>query len=182
MDSPDSFRAGDSVSWTVSLSAFPASAGWSVSFRLLSQAGVAVDIETTPAGDDHAATLTAAATANWPAGNATLVCLATKGAERKTVGSKTVTILPDLAVIGTFDGRTQNQKALDDLEAALAAYAAAGQGHVGEYQVAGRVMKFRTVEEIEALIAHYRRAVLKERSVMALINGEPPPGRCYYRG
>ena len=182
MDSPDTFRAGDSVSWTVSLPAFPASAGWAVVFRVLFPAGVAVDIPTTAEGDDHVATRSASDTASWPAGSATLVCLATKAGERKTVGSKTVTILPDLAVIGTFDGRSRNQKALDDLEAGLAAYAAAGQGHVAEYQVAGRVMKFRTVEEIQALIAHYRRLVVKERAALALLNGEPPPGRCYYRG
>lgn len=182
MDSPDSFRAGDSVSWTVSLTAFPASAGWVVSYRLLTPSGVAIDIETTADGDDHVTTLTAANTAKWTAGTATLVCLASKGAERKTVGSKTVTVLPDLAVIGTFDGRSRNQKTLDDLEAALAAYAAAGQGHVAEYQVAGRLMKFRTVDEIEALIAIYHRAVAKERAALALLNGTPPPGRCYYRG
>lgn len=182
MDSPDSFRAGDSVTWTVSLPAFPASAGWAVSYRLLSPSGVAVDIDSTASGDDHVTTLTAANTSVLTEGTATLVCIATKGDERKTVGSKTVTILPDLAVIGTFDGRSRNQKTLDDLEAALAAYAAAGQGHVAEYQVAGRVMKFRTVEEIEALIAHYRRLVVKERAVLALLNGDEPPGRCYYRG
>jgi len=182
MDSPDSFRAGDSVSWTVSLPAFPASAGWAVSYRLLTPSGLAVDITTTADGDDHVANLTATQTAAWSAGTATLVCLATKSAERKTVDSKTVTILPDLAVIGTFDGRTLNKKTLDDLETALAAYAAAGQGHVAEYTVAGRVMKFRTVEEIESLIARYKRAVAKERAALALLNGEQTPGRCYYRG
>jgi len=182
MDSPDSFRAGDSVTWTVSLPAFPASAGWVVSYRLLSPSGVAIDIETTADGDDHVATLTAADTASWAAGTATLVCLAAKTGERKTVDSKTVSILPDLAVIGTFDGRSRNKKTLDDLETALAAYASAGQGHIAEYQVAGRVMKFRSVEEIQALIAHYRRLVIKENAIMALANGGQPPGRCYYRG
>lgn len=182
MGSPDSFRAGDSVSWTVSLPAFPASAGWAVLYRLLTPAGVASDITTTADGDDHVVTLSASDTSHWAAGTGTLVCIATKGAERKTVDSKTVTLLPDLGHVGTFDGRSRNQKALDDLEAALATYAADGKGHVAEYLVAGRTMKFRTVEEIQALIAHYRRQVVKERAALALLNGEPPPGRCYYRG
>lgn len=182
MDEPTSFRAGDSAAWTATLQDYPASAGWTLSYRLLSQAGVAQDIETTPVGDDYHVSLTTADTAAWPAGNATLVKIVSKGSERITLGAPVVAILPNLATAPTYDGRTQNEKGLADAEAALAAYVAAGQMHVEGYEVAGRTMKFRTVQDIKDLIAHYRVAVMRDRTAQALLNGDQPPGRCYYRG
>ena len=182
MDHPNTFRAGDSVAWRVSLTDYPPAAGWSLTYRLLSAAGIAQNIVATPDGDDYSVSLSAAATADWPAGPAALVCLVAKGDERITLGAPLVTVLPNLAVAGNHDGRSAAEKGLADAEAALAAYVAAGQMHVDGYEVAGRKMQFRSVDDIRALITHYRLAVLKERAARAQANGDAPPGRVYYRG
>ena len=182
MDEPTSFRAGDSASWTVNLPDYLPSAGWSLKYRLLSLGGVAQDIAATPSGDDYAVAITSSESASWIAGSATLVKFVEKGAQKVTLAPVVVQILPDLSVAASHDGRTANEKGLADAEAALAAYVAAGQMHVECYEIAGRSMKFRTVQDIKDLINHYRLAVAKDNDAKALLTGGSPRGRVYYQG
>lgn len=181
MSEPTVFRAGDSVAWTRSLPEHLPADGWVLKYRLLWPAGTAVDIDTTAAGDEHAVDLGSADTANWPAGQVTLVAYVEKDAQRVTLGQQQVSVLPDLTTAETFDSRTANQKALAAAEAALLAYMEKGQAHVAEYDIAGRKMKFRTAGEIVDLINHYKREVAKERAALAAIHGHVP-GRVFYRG
>ncbi|MEW6612698.1 MAG: hypothetical protein AB1409_08155 [Pseudomonadota bacterium] len=174
MNAPTSFRAGDSVSWTETLAAYPASAGWALKYRLLWSTGTAVAITATASGDGFAVTLSATDTAAWTAGAATLVSWVEKGTQRVTLAQQAVTILPNLAAAATYDGRSQAQKALADAKAALAAYMANGQIHVAEYEIAGRRMKFRSSAEIRDLINHYEREVAAERALQALLEGGTP--------
>lgn len=182
MDQPTSFRAGDSVTWTVSLPDYPASVGWVLKYRLLSAASAAVDITATADGDSFLVALSPDDTESWTPGNATLVALVEKGDQRITLSASPVTILANLGAVTNFDGRSRNEKALDDAEAALAKYLASGKMHVAEYEIDGRHMIFRDVQEIKDLIALFRVAVNKEHTLQSLINGDQPPGRCYYRG
>ena len=182
MEQPTTFRAGDSVSWTIAIPAHAASAGWVLKYRLLTAAGLSSDITATASGDDFAVDLTAEQTATWTEGKATLVRMVEKSAQRITLGAPVVTILPNLALAANHDGRTRNEKALEDAEAALADYLAAGQMHVAEYEIAGRTMKFRSVQEIKELINHCRLSVNRDRFYQLLLTGGQPPGRSYYRG
>lgn len=181
MTAPSSYRAGDSVSWTETLEAYPASAGWSLKYRMLWSAGN-TQINTTASGDDHVASVAAATSANWPAGSATLASWVERGAEKITLGSEPVTILPNLSIAASYDGRSRNQRALAAAEAALLAYAEGGKAHVAEYEIDGNRMKFRDTQQILDLIAHYKREVAKEAGALALLQGGSPPGRIYYRG
>lgn len=175
---PTSIRAGDSLTWDRSLPAYPASAGWSLKYRLLFPAGTAVDITTTGVADLYSVALTAASTAGWTTGAATLLAYLEKGAgpslERITLSQNSVTILPALYAAATLDNRTQAVKALADARTALAAYMANGQAHVAEYEIAGRRMKFRIASEITDLIAYYEREVAKERVALAIQSGGTP--------
>lgn len=181
MDEPTAFRAGDSVAWTVSLPDYPATSGWTLKCRLLAPSGIATDLTVTPNGDDYDVSVSPANSANWPAGSASLVKIVENDPQRITLGASPVTILPNLATVGNFDGRTPNAIALADAEAALAAHLAGGKLHVESYTIGDRAMKFRTVQDIRDLIAHYRAAVVKETALQSLFNGGQPPGRCYYR-
>lgn len=182
MNEPTTFRAGDSVSWAETLADYPPTDGWSLAYRLLWPTGAAVNIATTADGDDYLVELTSANTVAWAAGQATLVAVASRGVERATLGSKQVTILPDLTVATTHDGRSANRKALDQAEAAMAAYLAGGKAHVAEYEIAGRKIKFRAIDEIQSLINYYKRLVAKENAYLALLEGGSVPGRVHYRG
>ena len=172
---PTAIRAGDSVSWTRELPDYSAADGWALKYRLLYATGAAVTIASTGVGTLHTVALTSANTAVWAAGSATLVAYVEKGAgaslERVTLESTPVTILPDLTAAATHDGRSANQIALANARAALDSYMAKGQGHVAEYDIAGRRMKFRASGEITDLIQHYEREVFKETALQAAVNG-----------
>jgi len=171
---PTSFRAGDSIAWTLSLPEYPASAGWALKYRLLWPTGTAVAINSSAAGDDHAVSLAATDTAAWAAGKATLLAWVEKGIERITLKQPLVDVLPNLAAASVYDGRSQAVKALADAKAALAAYMAAGQTHVAEYDIGGRRMKFRTSAEIIDLINYYERETAGERALQAALQGGSP--------
>lgn len=178
MNEPTTFRAGDSAAWTTSLPAYPSADGWALKYRLLWQTGAAVDISATASGTDYSVSLTAANTAAWAAGSATLVSRMERGSgaslERITLGQLAVTILPDLAVAATYDNRSQAVKALAAARAALAAYMDKGQAHVAEYDIAGRRMKFRSTTEITDLIHYYEREVAREQAATAILQGGTP--------
>lgn len=182
MNEPTTFRAGDSASWSESLLDYPASAGWSLKYRLIWTSATGVNLNAAPAGDDYAVNLTSADTAAWTAGKATLVSWVEKGTDRITLEQKAITILPDLTQAVTHDGRSANKLALDAAESALAEYLKGGQATVAEYEVAGRRMKFRDADQILALINHYKPLVARENAALALLQGGGMPGRVYYRG
>ncbi len=170
---PTAIRAGDSASWTRELPAYSAADGWALKYRLLYASGSAQTFNATGAGTLHTVSLTAANTAAWVAGSATLVAYVEKAAtsEKATLESTPVTILPDLTVAATHDGRSTNRIALENARAALASYAQKGQVHVAEYDIAGRRMKFRDSQQIVDLIRYYEFEVARENASLALING-----------
>ncbi len=88
MNEPKNFRAGDSASWSESLPDYPASAGWSLKYRLMWPSGSGVNLTANPVGDDYAITLASASTASWLAGSATLVSWVEKGSERVTLAQQ----------------------------------------------------------------------------------------------
>lgn len=181
---PATLRAGDSAEWVVSLPDYPAGAGWELYYRLLWRTGPAVTIAAAADGDDHAVALTGAQTASWQAGPATLVWWVVRGegeAEVKvTLDGRLVEILPDLTTAATHDPRTLNQRALADAQAALAAHMASGRAHVEEYEIAGRRQRFRSVDELRALVEYYQREVATERA-HALAAAGVAPGRILTR-
>jgi hypothetical protein len=171
---PSTLRAGDSAGWSVTLAAYSPADGWALHYRLLWPTGAAVDIEAAAAGAAYAVAISAESSATWPAGPATLAWWVTKDADRKTLGQQSVTILPNLATATTFDSRSDNEKALAAAKAALIRYLESGRGHVESYAIAGRQMKFRTADELRALIEHYERACALERARALALKGHAP--------
>ena len=175
---PLSIRAGDSLSWSRSLPEYSAADGWTLKYRILWTTGSSpASFSAAGVGTQHTVTLAAATTAAWAAGRATLFVFVERtigpATERVSLETKTIDIEANLATATTFDGRSANVKALDDLKTALASYCTAGHGPVAEYQIGDRRMKFRSTAEIADLIAHYEREVARERAVA---------GRVFYRG
>lgn len=180
MTAPDSLRAGDHATWSESLPDYLPSDGWALHYRILSPSGAPVDIAAVAAGDDWSVTLTAAQTAAYTPGRATLVSWVARTDERVTLGQKSLEILPDLAVTAEFDGRTANERGLAEARAALARYVESGRGHLEEYEVAGRRLKFRSLQEIQDLILHYEKQVAADNALRAMADGHAP-GRVQVR-
>ena len=156
---PQALQAGDTLRWRISLPDFPASDGWALAYRLVNGAG-SIAITATPDGDAHTVLVDATTSAAWPAGSYTAVRTVTRAGERHTLAPITLTVRPDYASATSADARTPARRALDDLRAALAQWLATS-GAVQDYQIAGRSMRFATVDEIQ------KRITLAERQVAA---------------
>lgn len=171
---PNAIRAGDSASWTRELPEHSAADGWTLSYRLLFATAAAVSITSTGSGTSFSVSLTSAQTANWPAGQATLVVYAEKGTDRVTFESQPLSILPNLATASNFDNRSANAVALANLKAALASIVAGGNVGMISVQMGDRQMQFRTVKDLTDLIDYYEREVAKERAANAVLFGQSP--------
>lgn len=170
---PATLQAGDSLTWRRSIPAYPASDGWVLRYRLVN-AATTIDIIATADGDDHLVTIPAATSASYTAGDYTAVEYATRGAERATLGQTALTIKPDIPAMGAgFDARTPAQRALADLRTALNRWISS-QGHVSEYEIAGRRMRFANVGEIRSRIALAEQEVAREQASQP---GAKPPAR-----
>ena len=64
---PKRITAGDSVTWTRSLSDYPASSGWVLSYALINAAGK-ISITATASGADHLISVSATTSVGWAAG------------------------------------------------------------------------------------------------------------------
>lgn len=177
---PRTLRAGDSAAWRRELPAYAPADGWVLAYRLLFATATAVAVPATAAGDTaYTVALTSTATAAWPAGEATLTGIATRGTERATVYTAPITVLADLAAVANVDPLSATRRALADAEAALAAYMAGG-GHIQQWTIGGKQLQFRSAADIIALIEFYRREVAREQVAATLAAGGLP-GRVLVR-
>ena len=177
---PTVIRAGDSVSWSRELAEYSADDGWALKYRLLYAGEAPVDIASTGAGSLHSVALASTTTAGYAAGAATLVAYVENSGTgaRQTLESQAITLLPDLTAATNHDGRSANEIALAQAKAALADYVASGRAHIESYDIAGRSFKFRSTDDIRALIQHYELEVAKERAARALLAGGSPGRVC----
>ena len=177
---PAVVTVGDTLAWTKSLADYPASAGWVLKYRLINAAGK-IDILATASGSDHAVNVAAATSASYAAGTYSYQCYVEKGLERYTVGTGQIVIKPNLAAqIAGFDARGTWAKALDDLRAALATWVA-NSGHVQEYEIAGRRMRFASSEDIRKRIAIAEKEAAREAQLDKLAAGQSLGRQVYVR-
>jgi hypothetical protein len=118
MSVPSTLIAGDTWSWTESLTAYPAST-WSLSWYF-ENSGASFSVVATPAGDDHSATVDAATTAGYQAGDYYVRGVATSGLVRQSIDEGFwVTVKPDPAAAGALDHRSHPRKVAEMIEAYL---------------------------------------------------------------
>lgn len=177
---PERVTAGDTVAWLRSYSDYPASAGWSVTVTLINASGK-ITLTSTASGDDHLIQASAATSAAWSAGDYAWQETISKAGERYTTAQGRLTVAPSFAASATLDNRSNARKALEALEAAYVEYISNGQGHVAEYEIAGRRMKFRNAAEIWQQIDRLKREVAAEDRAARLAAGLPARRRVLVR-
>ncbi|MBZ0106137.1 MAG: hypothetical protein K8H84_10955 [Sulfuricella denitrificans] len=179
---PAVFTAGDTLQFTRSLADYPASAGWVLSYTLIN-ATTKISFSASASGDDHLVNVAAATTAGWAAGDYSWLARVTKTSEVYTVGNGTLSILPNIAAVGVtaLDGRSDARVILDGLMAAYKTHVAGGSGHVAEYEIAGRKMKFRSAAEILTQIEHWKTIVAAEERAERINKGQKAGNRILVR-
>lgn len=162
--------AGDTLDFTTSVSDYPPSDGYTLSYRLIPRtSGTAIEFDATEDDGDYRVEVGPSTTADWAAGEYSWVCYVSKAGVRYTVDSGLVTILPDPAVIAAYDSRSHARVTLDAIEAIIENRATLDQQ---EYSIAGRSLKRMTVEELLMFRDRYRAQVYAETQAENVRNGK----------
>jgi len=156
---PLQITAGDSVSWKISLSDFPASDSWVLTYSLV-KSDTKIEITSQADGDDHLVEISFATSAGYTVGEYEWQARISNGTERYQVDSGVVEIVADFASQSTgYDARSHAKIVLDALEAAI-------EGRASKTQMSQMVGKIQvqhmTLEEQVNLRDRYKAKVRKE--------------------
>lgn len=178
---PLSVFAGDTLTWKKTLTNYPASAGWTLRYRLIN-AAAKIDIIAAASGDDHLVTVAAATSTAYAAGTYDWQSYVTNaGGERYTIEQGSMDVLANWAgAAAGLETRSTAQQILDVLEAQWLK-AATNRAYVFEYQVAGRKMKFATRQEWVIELDYWRREVAREKRAARLAAGRESGRKVYVR-
>lgn len=168
MNIPQRLTAGDSWTWTDTLSEYP-SPTWVLSYHF--SGPKAFSLTAAASSGNHVTTAATTVTDELPRGTYTYIARAVNGSTSTTVETGQVTILPNLANLAG-DHRSLNQKIVDAL-ATLLANRAQYRGDVLSYSVEGRSQSFANWDEVQSAYNRARLAVAKELGLSA--------GRIYIR-
>lgn len=138
---PASFRAGDTVKFTVEHADYSATDGWAILYTVngpVKKTGISVS-----SGTSTTVTLSAANSAALTPGTYTWQITATKDGERYTVAAGVVSVTPDISTATTL--QSQDEKELGYLNAEIGARA---QSDHTEYVIEGRSLKREPLVEL----------------------------------
>lgn len=170
--------AGDTLTHSVTLADYPASAGWVLSYRLIPRSGSALTFSATASGDAHAISVAAATTATWAAGAYTATAVATLALVRYSVPSESGEIViapnPATVAVGT-ELRSSARVALDNIEATIEGRATSA---VLEYEINGRQLRYLSPAELIELQRYFAGKVAVENAAAAGISTK---GKIYGR-
>ncbi len=166
---PTLIVAGDTVQWTKSLSDYPATDGWtlSYSFQLPGSTATPITFDADADGANYAINESSTTTADWPPANYIWTAYVDSGSERHTVGQGTVTISPDPSGV---PGTTHASRTLEIIEAALEARLPRG---LEMYTIDGQQVQKLTHEALSRLHDKYLAAVKAEQDKARVAAGLP---------
>lgn len=154
----ETITAGDTLAFDTAVEDYPASAGWTLTYRLVPiVGGTAVTIQATANGEGYQVVVDAATTATWTAGTYSWTAMVRQSGTRYKVDEGVIEVQPDpdVMVAGT-DTRSHARKVLSAIEAVIEKRATKDQE---EYSIAGRSLKRTPLPELENLRWKYKREV-----------------------
>lgn len=121
-----------------------------------------IDLAASPSGDGgHAFAVSADATREWKAGKYWYALRATCGDDVREIERGACEILPDFAALSAgYDGRSENERALDSIKAVLAKRATQDQQR---YVIDNRELWRTPIADLLKLRAHFETLVRRER-------------------
>jgi len=185
---PSTIRAGDTVKWRddASVDVFGneiTSSDWTLKYYLRTNTASEGATSTGSAyGTGWEFTLAASTTADFDAGNWYWTAVATKDSEVITLGNGSLTVEAALTYSGTpgaFDGRTQAQKDLDAVQAAIRAIVDGGV--VQEYRIGTRNLKKYDLPDLIQLEGKLKAEVKREQQAELIANGLGNPRNMFVR-
>lgn len=157
---PGCVVAGDSLSWSRSFDDYPASAGWALSYTLISPTAVK-NFNATADGDGFIVSVAAADTVDWPVGSCRLVETLSNGTQRVTVGNTPLQVSQNLAIATQgVDLRSHAEKMLASIEAWLESKAPTA----GALEIDGRKIQNYPLGDLLAMRDKYAAIVKREQA------------------
>ncbi len=173
---PSSINAGDTVRWLKTLTDYPASQGWVITYILINAASK-ITLTSTASGDSHLIQASATTSSQWTSGVYDYRAQAFKAGDVFTVGEGRITVQPSFSG-NTLDNRSQARKALEAVEAYLSNSTNLA---ASEYEIQGRKLKRYSLPELWAHRDRLRIEVGKEEQAGRMASGLPDNSRVYVR-
>ncbi|MFN8992229.1 MAG: hypothetical protein ACK5X3_00945 [Pseudomonadota bacterium] len=162
---PASIVAGDSYVITLSLPAYPATAGWAIAFS--ANGPGAITKAAVPSGDAHVLTLTAAETATLDAGRYQYRLRASKvDGTAETFERGGVVVELDIGAAGPGELQSYAERMLALCKAARENIL---RGEMKMYMIGGRQVMLHTLADVAKEEAHWRRELSRERRGSAFV-------------
>lgn len=155
---PTQLHAGDSVAWGRDVPGFASVDGWALFYALVGPAQFVLEAKP---GAVYRVEVPASETAEWPAGAYRWAAFVERGAERKTIATGRLEVLPNLATAEPVDVRSHAERMLALIEAALEKRIPKDQQ---SYEIDGQRLDRIPVERLDALRSKYRRELQREKS------------------
>lgn len=180
--------AGDTLDFTVSVPAYPATGGWTLKYRLTPrfatpvQAPVVLTATTNANGVDYNVQSAPAVTVLWAAGLYAWARWVEKTGARQTLDeSGELLVKPDpSATVQGYDGRSQAAKAVEDLLTIKATFQSTGR-LVESYTIGTRSMTFKNSADLEKELRFWQVQLAKENTAANIARGLGNPRRAYVR-
>ena len=189
MTFPSPIRAGDFIQWNIPASQdyygnSISSPDWSVVYYLRTNTGpVGATISSSVYNDGFKFEIASNVTATFTEGDWYYQAIANKsGAEKQTIYTGSFKVLKSLEFAGTalnYDGRTQLQKDLDTIQAAIRNII--NGGLVQEYKIGTRSAKKYELSELLALESRYKAELIREKQGEMMANGLGNPRQTFVR-
>ncbi len=182
MNIPAQIRAGDTVKWRDDAAADTlgnavTSGGWTLTYYLRTNtASEGATVVGTAYGQGWEFTIAAATSVGFDAGQWYWQAIATAGTEKLTLGAGQLEVLAALSYAGSpgaFDGRSQAQKDLDAVQAAMRAIISGGA--VQEYTIGSRRLKKMEMADLIQLESKLKAEVKREQAATMVANGLGSP-------
>ncbi len=188
MNIPSEIRAGDTIQWrdvagVDNLGNEVSSSDYTLTYYLrFNAASEGATVVGTAYGTGWQFSIAAATSVNFDAGTWYWQAVATKTGSTITLGSGQSTVLAALSYSGTpaaLDGRSQAQKDLDAVQAAIRAIVAGGV--VKEYTIGNRSLKKYDLTDLLALETKLKADVNREQKAQLIANGLGNPFNLFVR-
>jgi hypothetical protein len=185
---PSEIRAGDTIQWrdvagVDNLGNAVSSSDYTLTYYLrFNAASEGATVVGTAYGTGWQFSIAAATSVNFDAGTWYWQAVATKTGSTITLGSGQSTVLAALSYSGTpaaLDGRSQAQKDLDAVQAAIRTIVAGGVAK--EYTIGNRSLKKYDLTDLLALETKLKADVNREQKAQLIANGLGNPFNLFVR-
>lgn len=152
--------------------------GWALSYAIRGATQLTVAASTE--GNQWRSSVSTTETGALVAGTYYWQAFVSKDAERLMIGAGQIKVLADLdAISDVYDGRSQAEKDLDSVRAAIRAILSGGA--VSEYTIGGRSLRKYALADLIMLEEKLKRDVAQEKRAEKIRNGLGDPSSVYVR-